>query len=236
MIGFIKLHRSLLNWEWYSDDNCFRLFMHCLLKANYKDGRFLGKLIKRGQFATSYKALAKELNLTIRQIRYAFSKLKLSGELSTSQQGNYLLVTVTNYDKYQDDEKQIVSEIVNPLVNELSTDCHQIVNNIRKEEDNKIRIEDICINSSTPENENFEKPKYRFEGKVIKVNEEHFANWENEFPYLNIFSELTRRDDWLSKQPQEIQDKWFMPTVVYLGNRNTARKQEMDKGQGEYPL
>jgi hypothetical protein len=37
MSGWIKIHRSILEWEWYEDTNTFRLFMHLILKANHKD-------------------------------------------------------------------------------------------------------------------------------------------------------------------------------------------------------
>jgi hypothetical protein len=47
MIGWLKLHRKLLQWEWYPDVNVRLVFIHCLLKANYEDKHWKGKLIKR---------------------------------------------------------------------------------------------------------------------------------------------------------------------------------------------
>ena len=38
--GWIKLHRQFLEWEWYDEPNCTRVFLHCLLKANHKDKRY----------------------------------------------------------------------------------------------------------------------------------------------------------------------------------------------------
>ena len=35
--GFIKLYRSMLQWEWYDDVNVKVLFLHLLLKANYEE-------------------------------------------------------------------------------------------------------------------------------------------------------------------------------------------------------
>lgn len=34
--GFIALHRSLLKWEWYTDENTKALFIHLLLTVNYE--------------------------------------------------------------------------------------------------------------------------------------------------------------------------------------------------------
>ncbi len=38
--GYIALHRQMLNWEWYKNTNTKVLFIHLLLKANYKDLSF----------------------------------------------------------------------------------------------------------------------------------------------------------------------------------------------------
>ena len=55
MNGFIKIHRSLLEWEWWDDINTFRLFITILLLANWKDKRWHGKLIRRGSLWTSIR-------------------------------------------------------------------------------------------------------------------------------------------------------------------------------------
>ena len=56
--GFVKLHRSLLKWEWYDDLNTFKLFMHLLLTVNYYDSKWHGVMIKRGSRAISRNKLA----------------------------------------------------------------------------------------------------------------------------------------------------------------------------------
>jgi hypothetical protein len=99
--GYIKLWRRFLEWEWYDDINCKAVFIHCLLKANYKDKSWRGKIINRGQFFTSIDILAKELHLTTKQIRMSLSKLELTGEIikKGASEGTYIIVC--NYDNYQ---------------------------------------------------------------------------------------------------------------------------------------
>ena len=41
--GFIKIYRQLLEWEWYTDTNTKVLFLHCLLKANFKTKKYIKK-------------------------------------------------------------------------------------------------------------------------------------------------------------------------------------------------
>lgn len=102
MNGFIKLHRQLLDWEWYGDINVRLVFIHCLLKANFKDKRWQGQLIKRGQFISSLGKLSEGIGISKQQLRTALEKLKKTGEMTTKGQGNNTLFIVNKYNDYQD--------------------------------------------------------------------------------------------------------------------------------------
>lgn len=105
--GFIVLHRSMLEWEWYNDQNTKCLFLHLLLTANFEDKKWRGIEIKRGQVITSIENLAKSTTLTIKQTRIALSKLKKTNEIVVKGTSSYSLITLTNYCVYQDiDEKK----------------------------------------------------------------------------------------------------------------------------------
>ncbi|MFC4739222.1 hypothetical protein ACFO3U_04385 [Flavobacterium ponti] len=34
--GFIPLQRTILEWQWYQNSNVARLFIHILLKSNFR--------------------------------------------------------------------------------------------------------------------------------------------------------------------------------------------------------
>ena len=104
--GFIFLHRKISDWEWYSDANTMRLFIHCLIKANYKDKQWHGILIKKGSFITSYEKLSIELGLTIRQIRTAIDKLKTTSEITYQSTNQYSIISINNWNKFQEDNRQ----------------------------------------------------------------------------------------------------------------------------------
>jgi len=104
--GFISLYRSLLEWEWYGDVNVTRLFVHCLLKANWKDLNFKGIKIERGSFVTSLGKLSEETTLSVKQIRVALNKLIRTGEVANNNTNKYRIVTLINYEQYQQEGKQ----------------------------------------------------------------------------------------------------------------------------------
>ena len=60
MTGYVKISRKLTQWSWYKDLNTCKLFLHMILKANWKDGEYQGVETPRGTFASSYTELAQE--------------------------------------------------------------------------------------------------------------------------------------------------------------------------------
>lgn len=104
--GYICLYRQITQWEWYQNPNTFRVFLHCLLMANFTDGRFEGREIKRGQFVTSLDHLSKDTKLSVKEIRTALDHLQRTGELASESCNRYRVITVVKYDEYQLEGKQ----------------------------------------------------------------------------------------------------------------------------------
>lgn len=103
---YIKLNRKILNWGWYSNPCARDLFIHCLLKANWKDGVWQGTEYKRGEFITSLPSLSRELGFSIQQIRTAINHLKSTGELTDRSFNKFRVITVVKYDEYQSYNRQ----------------------------------------------------------------------------------------------------------------------------------
>lgn len=99
--GFVKLDRGILNWEWYSEPCTRGLFIHCILKANWKAGSWKGQPYERGQFITSLSSLADETGYSVQNIKTALKHLISTGELTSKATNKYRIITVCNYDKYQ---------------------------------------------------------------------------------------------------------------------------------------
>jgi ribosomal protein S17 len=101
-IGFIKLHRKIIEWEWYSDINVCRVFLHLLVTANFENKKWQGIDISRGQVITSLEKLGKSTTLTIQQVRTALTKLKSTHEITIKATKLHTFITLTNYNLYQD--------------------------------------------------------------------------------------------------------------------------------------
>jgi len=99
--GWIKLHRKMLEWEWYNDSNTFRLFIHLLLLANHEKKRWRGIEINRGELVTGRKKLAKELMLSERKIRTSLMRLKSTNEIAIKTTNKYSIISICNYSTYQ---------------------------------------------------------------------------------------------------------------------------------------
>jgi hypothetical protein len=99
--GWIKLYRSILDWEWWSDRNTRDLFVYCLIRANHESVNWRGHAIAPGQFVTTIRSLAIECGLTVRETRTALSHLISTHELTQETTHDYSILTVCNYDKYQ---------------------------------------------------------------------------------------------------------------------------------------
>jgi len=99
--GWIKIHRKMLDWEWYDDSNTFRLFLHLLLKANHKPKKYRGVLINTGQVMTGLNLLSKQTGLSIQNIRTALGNLELTNEVTNKTSSKGSIIQIVKYKDYQ---------------------------------------------------------------------------------------------------------------------------------------
>jgi len=140
MAGWIKLHRQIMEWEWYKDGNTYRLFTHLLMSANRKDGKWKGHSINRGQLITGRLQLAEELGLSERNIRTALKHLETTSEITIKPTNKFSLITLINYDFYQGNgiecDQQTDQQADSQPTNNRPASDH-------KQEDKKIRIKEV---------------------------------------------------------------------------------------------
>ena len=193
MIGWIKIHRKILDWEWYNDTNTFRLFMHLILKANHKDKKYRGILVKAGSFLTGRELLSIETGLSIQQVRTCLERLKSTNEITINSSRQGTIIQIVKYKDYQITTNEITTN--QPQDNQQVTTNKNVKN--EKEEKSVIPnleefvaygisiVEDVSIQALKLKYQSWLQNDWHKEknGKMIKI-----VNWKstlnNTIPYL----------------------------------------------------
>ena len=133
MMGYVPLYRKIKEWEWYTEANTMRLFIHCLVSANHKKNKWRGVTVEKGSFITSVANLANDLNLSNQNIRTALNNLKSTNEITINSTNKYTMINVVNWSLYAlgDDEtnKQTNKQNNIPLTNGQQTTNKQLTTN-----------------------------------------------------------------------------------------------------------
>ena len=140
MEGWIKIHRKILDWEWWDKPEMIKLLIMFICKANIEDKMWHGLLIKRGQFVTSLDALRIESGFSIQKIRTCIKRFENTQELTIQSTNKYSIVTICNYEGYQllESDYQQAEQQTN---NKQTTNNQQQlknIKNIRKKESSTI--------------------------------------------------------------------------------------------------
>lgn len=126
--GFVAVPRGLTDWEWYTDANTARVYLHLLLTANWQDKRWQGINVKAGQLVTSRTHLAEQLNMSEQSVRTALEHLKETNYVTSKTGPKYSIITINNY-----------TDIVG--INQQSTSCQPAPNHNLTMNTMKTRLE-----------------------------------------------------------------------------------------------
>ena len=191
--GFILIHRKIFEWEWYQDINTKTLFLHLLLKANHKDKRWRGLKIERGSLVTGLNTLKKELKLSIQKIRTSLEKLRKTGEVLIISTNKYSIITVCNYEAYNNKNLRVNKRITN----KQQTNNKQVTTTKQCNNDNNDNKEYIRASSSLSElqilwnelctklNKVKSNSRERHKTEQVRLKERNFEEWREVFSILN---------------------------------------------------
>jgi len=167
--GFIKLHRKLIEWEWFSDSNTFHVFMFLLLDANHADKKWKGVMVKRGEKITSVDKIRLRTGLSTQTVRTCLKRLESTREITIKTTNRYSIITICNYDTYQCRENSTNKQ----LTNDQQTANKQLTTN--KNEKNEKKDTHGELKNVLLTEEEHEKLKAKFNGscqeKIEKLSE-----------------------------------------------------------------
>ena len=208
MSGFVKIHRKITKWEWYEDINCRLVFLHLILKANHEAKPWRGQIINRGEIVCSMEGLAKEVGISVQNVKTALKKLKKSNqqrtpELTSRSTNKYTILTICNYDSYQSRDNATSptdQPTTNQQPNQRLTTTKEVKNKDKKDTTNVVSKKDSPssenlgltsegIKTEPEEKEKKVPPKKRkvFKPPLLDEVEEYliekfpdFENWKQE--------------------------------------------------------
>jgi hypothetical protein len=143
---YIKLFRKLINWEWYSEPATKDVFLHCLLKANWKPTSWKGIALERGEFIQSIYNMAKETGLSVRQIRTALSHLIDTNSVTIRKVGKYRIINVSRYVDYQSSDTKSAPK----LTHKRHTNDTKTTQDIRSKEHIRSKEDNILPSATVP--------------------------------------------------------------------------------------
>lgn len=170
--GFVKLHRKMIEWGWYSDCVVKDVFLHILMVAAFKPGQYRGHDIQPGQAIIGRKKMAEELGFSEQQVRTALKKLESTGEISLFSTNKFTVATVENWAFYQGDESEDNQQVTNnqPTNNQQVTNNQPHLKNVKNVKNVK-KEKNIYIRPALGEFEN------------VLITEEELEKLKERFPY-----------------------------------------------------
>ena len=107
MDGWLKLYRSILDSAVFQDAEVLKVWIWLLCNVAFEqhDTICYGKVIhlKPGQIATGRKKIAQCTDLSENKVYRALTALKSLGNIEIKSTNKYSIITVVNWDKYQDE-------------------------------------------------------------------------------------------------------------------------------------
>ena len=107
MDGWLKLYRSILDSAVFQDAEILKvwIWLICNVAFEQHDTICYGKVItiKPGQIATGRKKIAQCTDLNENKVYRALTTLKSLGNIEIKATNKYSIITVVNWDKYQDE-------------------------------------------------------------------------------------------------------------------------------------
>lgn len=115
MADWIRLPRSIFDWDWFDKPEMLSLFLYLLNNAKEKEVKHDVIVEHRGQFLTSLGKLSNIIGAGKQVVRTCLSKLIKMQLIEVNTERLYTIITICNYDNYFEAE---VNKPKNELKNE----------------------------------------------------------------------------------------------------------------------
>ena len=97
-MGYVKLNRNLLRWEWFDNDIALLVLVRLTLKAAWRDTQYQGVTLQRGQVITTLQEIAEENHITKQQARTTLDRLESTHKITRVGTKKFSIITLLDYD------------------------------------------------------------------------------------------------------------------------------------------
>ncbi len=113
MQGWVKLHKTLKDWEWRSDPMTLAVFINLMLDANFSESNWRGQKLLPGELIFGRKEFSKKTGISEQSVRTALEHLKSTNEITIKSNNKYSVISINNWSKYQDTNQQTNQQLTN---------------------------------------------------------------------------------------------------------------------------
>lgn len=219
MDWFIQLHKKICEWEWYTDIPTKTLFLHILLKCNYKEAKWRWIDVKPWDFITSLDHLAQETWLTVRQVRTALEHLEKTWEVTKQSTSQYTILTLNNWASYNTRDDK-------PTTNEWQTNDKRPTTTNKEYKDNKENNTETDTNVSSQAIVPLDH-RNKWTQRIIdivksQVEQEWFLYDNNKDERNRATIIAKRQSDWWNfiKDTPEEQEEDYIRKIISFSNQN----------------
>jgi hypothetical protein len=219
-IGFITLHRKLMDSKVFANETALKIWIWCLLSANHKEAHVseFGSIVtvKRGQFITGRFRAESQLNIN-GKTWYKWMKFFESEKMITLNSSNKnTLVTICNYDTYQGKNLPTVATVEQQRYNSGTTAVQQRStnnndnNNNNEKNDNKARGREC---------------DFPLDESEIQTGRSHYPPT---IPNTNLIVKgIIRKESFLNNPAILCWVNYFLTYLKNMGKYSPIQKQEM---------
>lgn len=224
---WLRLYRSLLDHEVFQDPWLLKLFIWCLLKANYKPSKFQGQPVGVGQFVTGRHRAAEDLGVTASKWYRGMQKLSESpfSVISLESNSKWTTVTVCNYSTYQNKRSKSEQQTNSKrTASEQQTNTIEERNNSIREEGKNITPNGVCSEPDRPDSEPTATPDQPPPVLIFPVVGKGPTEWpltavklrefSEAFPALDVLGEFRKALLWCQNNPAKRKTFRGMPSFL----------------------
>jgi hypothetical protein len=207
MIGWVKIHRQLLDSEIFANTMALKIWIWILLKASTKQ-RFISLNVgngfseiklEAGQLLFGRFKAEEKLNIDGSTIYKWLKKMELLEMISIISNNKYSIITVCNYEYYQEISNKQVTTSEQQDNNNVTTSEQQDNNNVTQLKNNKElkELKELKENNENSEKQKFISDNYLLNGVPVEIWDYLKLEEKKEYSTM-IWNELLNSSTWVN--------------------------------------